>query len=855
MARHKVGSVGHLFLSYAAADMDRALAVVALLDHAGIPTWIDRRGITGGALWAAEISAAIRDCAALAILCTATSVNSRNVRQEVQLAWDRDRPILPILLEPVDFPDDIAYFLEGRQWIDAREVENPNWVDALVTALDSISSVSSAVLSESHQFVDGPGTLAEFPSAWQTHRIPVAPTPLVGRKRDLTSIVNLIHTDGARLVTLTGPGGVGKTRLAIAAATELVNDFSGGAAFVDLGSLSDAGVVPAAIATALGLRDTSGRPLSDVLAEFFRSRQFLLVLDNFEHVLAAARIPAMLLQACPNLVVICTSREPLRIRGEREQLVDPLTLPETGADLSIEQVRESEAVALFISRARDVKPQFELTAENASKVAEICRRLDGLPLAIELAAARIRLLSPAMLSNRLAHSLAILTEGARDAPDRQRTLRQTIAWSYDLLNPTEQLFFQKAAAFTGGFTLDAAEAVAVVPEDDVLEIVTSLVDKHLLRQQEGWGGEARFTMLETIREFADEQSPETEAHVSHAHYYLQLAEQGASALFGPDLVAWLDQLEAERDNFRAAFDWFMTQGDIVAASRLAASLHFFWRIRGPVSEGRDWVEDILNSQDLPPRELHANLLLVAGDLANMQGDRERAIPLLDESLALARESGSASLVAWALGFRGVAALGQSELASSRAFFEEALALRGYPGESALRTPILDNLGTIARLQGDLDLAMELHEQSLTLSRQIGFVWSTANIQAHLAHDACELGDYERAASLYNDSMRQLWARREHREFAGALAGFAELLVLAGQAERAARLCGAADALLEAIGVNHVPAGQMSFDRAIVLAEIDLGEEAFVAARTAGRTTAPDQILAEIERGIAHTPAA
>ena len=381
----------HLFLSYASEDWVAALSIADALEAAGMPVWIDRRGLSGGDVWAAEITLAIRSCTALAVLCTPSSVASRNVRQELQLAWDLDRPILPVILEPVEFSDAMSYFLQGRQWIDASNRPASEWLqelEAAVARLDMQPGTPLGPLIAHAGAVDArpvsPALLRDVSS--QGHTLPVSPTRLIGRASTVEQITGLLGGDDTRLVTLIGPGGVGKTRLAVAVARALTEETSKEAVFVDLSPVTDPDLALTAVAAALGLQALGERPLLETVADVLRARSVLLLLDNLEQVLAFAPSVSLLLQQCPRLTVLVTSRQPLRLRGEQEVHIHPLPVPQPSMVASVENVSGIEAVALFVERAKEVRPDFELNEANVADVANVCRRLDGLPLAIELAA-------------------------------------------------------------------------------------------------------------------------------------------------------------------------------------------------------------------------------------------------------------------------------------------------------------------------------------------------------------------------------------------------------------------------------------------------------------------------------------
>ncbi|HUG38092.1 MAG TPA: AAA family ATPase, partial [Candidatus Limnocylindrales bacterium] len=499
-----------------------------------------------------------------------------------------------------------------------------------------------------------PGLPSEFPPLRtleaRPHNLPLQATTLLGRAREVAAARERVLRDDVRLLTLTGPGGTGKTRLALQVAAELIDHFADGVFFVPLAPISDPGLVASTVALTLGIRDPGGRPVLENLREHLRDRQILLVLDNFEQILLAAPLVGELLAVCRGLKVLVTSRAPLELRGEQEFPVPPLALPDPKHPPPIEALGQYGAVALFIERATAIRPDFAVTNDNAPAVAEICVRLDGLPLAIELAAVWIRLLSPQAMLTRLERRLPLLTGGARDLPARQQTLRGAIAWSYDLLDEGERALFRRLAIFVGGCTLEAAEAVCNPEGDlglDVLDGVASLVAKSLLRQEEGPEGEPRFGMLETIREYGLEQLEADATRGRHAAFFLAFAEEAEPKLLGAEQVTWLQRLEAEHDNFRAVLGRSRV-GEVAAdvGLRLAGALQWYWRVRGLLGEGRGWAETMLALPGAAARTAaRARALNAAARLANLQADYTAARPLALESAAIAREVGDLAGVA------------------------------------------------------------------------------------------------------------------------------------------------------------------------------------------------------------------
>ncbi|HZH98642.1 MAG TPA: NB-ARC domain-containing protein, partial [Fimbriimonadaceae bacterium] len=547
--------------------------------------------------------------------------------------------------------------------------------------------------------------------------LPSQLTPFVGREREVEEVRHrLLHPD-VRLLTLTGPGGVGKTRLALEVARQVVDQFEDGVCFVALAPISDPALVPSAMAQALQVKQGAGQSVAEALKQDLRERQLLLVLDNFERLLGAGPPLAQLLAACPRMKVLVTSRVVLRLQGEHNYEVPPLTLPPAGHRPSPEQLGRYEGIRLFMQRAQAANSHFTIATENAPAVVELCQRLDGLPLAIELAAARVRLLPPEAVLARLGNRLGLLTGGARDLPHRQRTLRATLDWSYDLLSVAERSLFARLAVFVGGWTLEAAEAVCDVGDEaEVLQHMSALVDKSLVQQQASIRHEPRFAMLETVREYALERLEESgeleRLRRQHTSYFLELAEEEERASQGPLQGAWLDRLEAEHDNLRAALAWSLfPQGDTEMGLQLTGALSHFWYVREHHSESRMWLQSALERTS-DATAARAKVLVGAGRLAWFQGELARANTLLEESHSLYQDLGDNVGATFALLVLGRIAVSQGNRRRGEALVEESLVLFRQQGNLWGIARALIVLGDGALFEGDVDRATAKFQKSL-----------------------------------------------------------------------------------------------------------------------------------------------
>jgi predicted ATPase/class 3 adenylate cyclase len=633
------------------------------------------------------------------------------------------------------------------------------------------------------------GLSTDFPplKTLDTHpnNLPIQPTPFIGREKEVAALIQLLRRPDVRLVTLSGPGGVGKTRLALQVAAELCDDFTDGVFVVALAPVNAPEQVVSALAQTLGISESSDLPLFSLLEAALKEKQLLLLLDNFEQVVDAAVILAELLAACPRLKVVVTSRMGLHVRAEHEFVVPPLSVPTLKHLPDLKALSHYEAVALFIERAQAMKPDFSVINANAPAVAAICAHLDGLPLAIELAAARVKHFSPHMLLTRLEQGLSVLSGGARDLPARQQTLRGAIAWSYDLLSPEEQKLFRHLAVFVDGWSLEAAEAICMARGGlaaDMLEGMAELLDKSLLRQEEQAAGETRFWMLQTLREFGLEQltrSEELEAtRQAHAEYYLRLAEEAQPSLQATEQGRWMARLEQEHENLRAGLSWLLARArggseqstqQAERALRFCTALSWFWSVRGYSREGQAFLEQALALGESVSAPVRVKAFYAAAHLAFLLDDTERAEKLGSESLHLFRELGN------------------------KVGMADALFL----------------LGTSGWAKGEYTLARP---------------------------------QLEEASSLYQESFSILQRIQYYELIPPCLEGLAALMAERGELVWAGHLWGAAEALREASGTPIPPLYRPDYERAVAKAHAQVGNETFVKAWAEGRTMTPEQAM-------------
>jgi predicted ATPase/class 3 adenylate cyclase len=694
------------------------------------------------------------------------------------------------------------------------------------------------------------------------NNLPAQTTQFIGRDEEMAEILAIFNDHNVRLITLTGPGGTGKTRLSQEAAAEMLDDYPDGIYFIPLAPISDPDLVPSTIARTIGVREGGGLPPLDNLKSYLKDQQMLLILDNFEQVMDATLVASELLIAAPSLKLIVTSRIPLRVRGEQEYPVSPLDVP--SAEMEIEDVSEIECVQLFVALAQAANPRFELNEQNAPAVAEICRQLDGLPLAIEIAAARSRMLSPQAMLKRLDESLKLLTGGPKDLPARQQTLRGAIDWSYDLLEAAERTLFARLGVFVGGFTFEAVEAVCN-PQDelDVLGGVETLLDNSLVRVASSNDEEPRFELLQTIREYALEKLRDTgeleAVRQHHAVYFNQKSDEIMWQLYSTNSVEYLKVLETEQDNFRAALTWSLESPERIGVGiQIAYRIFWFWYRYGHFHEGRDWCERLLSrTGDMGRHPLRAMVLATVGMMAMWEGDLNEAVEHSLESLEIWRVLEEPEGMGFSLLTLGVVLLNQGQDDRARPYLEESIEVFGEIGATWIQGTSLVHLANVALGQGDIESALDYLEMGEKIARQVGDPWQIAfainnrgevarvlgeydkahryyieteqfyqqadaiGDQARLVHTLAYIaqheGDLEIAEAKFRESLESFLKLGNKRGITECLAGLGGLAAERGEFEMAVPLLSASETLLKSFGAAWWPADRVEFERNLEIA--------------------------------------
>jgi predicted ATPase len=867
-----------VFISYSHKDKPVAEVLCAALENAGTRCWIAPRDIAPGMDWPTAISNAIAESRIMLLVFSAASNASKDVSRELSLASDSNLIILPFQIDSITPEPGKQYYLARTHWFVATNPPTHEQIDSLI-------SYTKAYLPE---------YAATAQPRASRHNLPAALTSFIGRQKQMAEIRQAISEH--RLVSLIGPGGTGKTRLALQVAAGLLESFPDGVWFVAFAPLPDPALVLKTVSTTLGLREETDRSLSDILTDYLRAKQVLLILDNCEHLVeATAQLTDSLLSACPKIQILASSREALGIPGEKIYRVPPLSIPDTHHIPAMETLGGYESVQLFIERARAVMPAFKLNDENAPAVAQVCQRLDGIPLALELAAARVALLKVEQIADRLDDAFRLLTGSSRTALPRQQTLRATIDWSFNLLSGPERCLLRRLTVFAGGWTLEAAEAICAdvqVSAAEILDLLAALVNKSLVMAEREAGQEARYRLLETIRQYGREKLSESgEAGTirdQQLAFFLALAQRAEPEVQGADQKAWFERLESEHDNLRAALEWSLESGEKGAESglQMACSLWWYWFMRGYSDEGGKWLQRSLSVSDSSK-----NLVLRAkalSRLAWLSFAQER----LEESLALSRSLGPAgreSLAAtyWTLGagywyladyaqarsfeeqglqlyrelghrwgicetltWMGMALERLGDLRQATVILKESLALARQAGDPNEIAFSLWQLGNTTMAQGNFDQARKHLEESRALYKEIkqeqGFIWSVSS----LGKAALQNGDYQQAISHFKEVLALYWERGRERLIAEGLEQLAKAATVDKQTEQAARLLGAAEVVREASNSAHFPYERADYEANLEMLRSQLDKEKLAACWAEGRAmTARQAVTCALEETV------
>ena len=776
------GGEDYVFVSYASVDRERVLSIVDSLRSRLVPAWIDVTDISGGVSYGPEIANGIRESKALILTCSDASLESRNVRQEIQLAWRYERPILPLLLHPLTFPDDLAYWLEGAQWIELFGPGEQTWLDRLLTALAQHGLSPSR--PPQHAGLSTPD-LSDEP---QAGNLPHAAGVLFGRDRELRQLQSLLAN--GRVVTVTGPGGAGKTRLAIEAARKTGDAYPGGTWFVDASPAQINDELIAAIESTLGVEETLGEAPLDAIARRFAEAPVLLVLDNLEQVSDPASAIQALLERLPDLRILCTSRGPIRLPGELLFAISGLSVPSPDRQITASELSQIPAVGLFVSAATLARPEFRLTDGNAPAVAAICAQLDGMPLALELAAARCRLMPPQLILERLEQALDLLSRGGNSLSDRHRTLRGTIAWSYNLLTPDEQRVFRFLSVFAGDCSIDAIQTVS--GDANVEDSLEELLDQSLIQTIDSPDhDQPRVRMLETIRQFAFEElkraAEETDVRDRHATYFLSIAEHTRPRIEQSSDAGALATLEVDRTNMQGALRHLAdpdSGNDGDNELRLAWSLWRYWWIRGHLREASDRLEGAIARHPTASPALLAHALIAAAAIAEISGNLEHAATLADRAIEAARRSDDPLILAHAFDGRGTAAEAHGDYKKATESYREALDRYQQLGDERGTAVALHRLSSVATMTGDYERAREYSSGALATWRKRGELQNISYEVQQLGILTFLAGDYAAAAEMYEETVALAETLGDQMGIGNGLLNLGSALEMAGDLEGA-----------------------------------------------------------------------
>ena len=846
-----------VFISYSSKDIDVATAVCHRLEIDGIPCWMAPRDIEPGTPYGDAIIDALNVSHLMVLVFSAHSNESPQVEREVERAVSKGITVIPFRIENPPLSKTMEYFISVSHWLEA---ETGPLEGHLVRLSIAVRDTLAQIVSGIGVMPSAPHSQAA-PSSAAPNNLPQSVTSFIGRDGEIDEALDLLQT--ARVLTLVGPGGTGKTRLSIELARHILGQFPDGVYQVELAPVTDPALVPQTVLAALSVQEVLGRPVTDIICDYARSRKLLLVLDNCEHLITAcARFALTLTTTCQGVYVIATSREALDIQGEVLFRVPTLSLPPVTVETP-EELMQYEAARLFVERAKASHPEFVVTPEHVRAVADICRRLDGIPLALELAAARVKAMPVDQIASHLDQAFRLLTGGGRGAVPRHQTLREMVDWSYDLLSETERAFFDRLSVFNGLFTLDAAQSVcsdAEIDEWQVLDLLTELVDKSLVEYRDQ-GGEGRYVLLETMRQYGYEKLCGSGEDVDvirsrHRDWFVDLASKASIELRGPDQRRWIELLEAEYGNVRSAIDWCLRDQDPVDMTNAGASsasvdkaldmctnLTLFWLIRGYMTEGIDWLERSLALPGSGQSDKRVGALNSLALLWHWHGNGARAKELSEEIVALSRPIGEKRYLSLALTMLAVLDMDDAQFESAADYCEEGIVLAQEAGDNWAYLVALHFRGFLAMFRGDLDRAETVLAECIEIGRKFGDWLLVAHSTQGLAGVKLRKGDLGVAKSLFLESLKDNEMLRYRRGMGESLDGLAQVALRNGDPTRAAELFGAVEALQQAINIPRQPCDVPNYQRALADVKAALSDTDFADAWSRGRCLSLEQALA------------